>query len=253
MTSLKYFVGATEITSPYTFPIGTTFVRCVAADDAGNVGSATFSVTVVPAAPAKKATYMTFAAPSTSAYASARLSGHLKYGSGSSVPYRYVTIEQYSSGAWKRIATAKTTSTGYYSYTAKPTVKTGYRARFAGDAAYLASYSASKSVLPKVRLTRTSSWSTLKANNTYYATGYIQPKHIGSDAKVRILAYKRASNGKYYYKKGFTATYRYYSATKTRYRAAVKLPAGTWKLRAYHAKDSKNAATYGSSDYLRVK
>ena len=71
---------------------------------------------------------------------------------------------------------------------------------------------------------------------------------------MRIRAYKRASNGRYYYKARYTATYSYYSATKTRYKAAVKLPSkGTWKLVAYHAADANNAATSGSADFLTVK
>ena len=47
VTSLKYYVGATEITSPHTFPVGATEVRCVATDAAGNTATATFTVTVV--------------------------------------------------------------------------------------------------------------------------------------------------------------------------------------------------------------
>ena len=51
VSSLKYYVGATEITSPYTFPVGVTQVRCAATDAAGNVSTATFSVAVVYEAP----------------------------------------------------------------------------------------------------------------------------------------------------------------------------------------------------------
>ncbi len=202
-----------------------------------------------------KSTSISLTAPATSDYASAKLYGYLKYGSGSALAGKPVAIEQYvGSGAWKKIATATTTSSGYFTYTAKPTVKTAYRARYLGDSVYNASATSSRWVLPKVRLSRTSSLSTLTYAKTYYATGYIEPRHYSTSGKVRIYAYKRASNGTYYYKASYAAAYSYYSATKTRYKAGVKLPSkGAWKLVAYHAADSSNAATWGSADYLTVK
>jgi len=53
--------------------------------------------------------------------------------------------------------------------------------------------------------------------------------------------------------KSFVASYSYYSSTKTRYKASVRLTStGRWKLVAYHAADSKNAKTYGSPDFVIV-
>jgi hypothetical protein len=235
-------------------------VRMTLAADGTISGTAAKSVNGSLTAPApKKPTALSLSAPSTSSYGSAKLYGWLKYGSGTALPYKYVAVEQYAgAGKWNKIATVKTSASGYWTYTAKPVVKTTYRARYLGDTVYAASTSASRSVLPRVRLSRTSSWSTLAYNKTYYATGYIEPRHYAADAKVRIYAYRKASDGKYYYKASYAAAYgSSYKTTlgyKTAYKAAVKLPyKGTWRVRAYHAADTKNAATWGSYDYLTVK
>jgi hypothetical protein len=49
--SIKYYVGNTEITSPYFFPVGTTTVRAVATDVHGNSSECSFTVTVRDAEP----------------------------------------------------------------------------------------------------------------------------------------------------------------------------------------------------------
>ncbi len=113
-----------------------------------------------------------------------------------------------------------------------------------------------------VRLSRSTSWSTLYRGKTYYAKGYVEPRHYSSDGKIVIRAYKRRSNGTYASLSSPTktfsskSTYIYVSSTKTKYQVPVKFSStskGTWKLVAYHAADSKNAATYGSADYVTVK
>ncbi|PKQ16457.1 MAG: hypothetical protein CVT67_04820 [Actinobacteria bacterium HGW-Actinobacteria-7] len=151
---------------------------------------------------------------------------------------------------------AVTTSGGAFTFSVKPTTKTYYRVRFAGATGYAASGPTSwVYATPKVGLARSTAWTTLSRSKTYYAKGYIAPGHATSDTnKVRVLVYKRGSDGKYHYVKSFSAKYSYYSASKTRYTASVKFTSkGYWKLRSYHAADSKNAATYGSYDYFKVK
>lgn len=44
--TVKYFIGTTEITSPHTFPVGTTTVNVTATDVAGNVNACSFTVTI---------------------------------------------------------------------------------------------------------------------------------------------------------------------------------------------------------------
>jgi len=130
-----------------------------------------------------------------------------------------------------------------------------YRARFAQALPYRAATSASIGVLPRARLTRTTSWATRYRYTTYYARGYIEPAHALSDPnKVKVLAYKKGSDGKYRYVRSFTASYRYHSRAKTAYQAAVRFTSkGTWKLVAYHAADSRNATSIGVGDVFTVK
>jgi len=179
-------------------------------------------------------------------------------GAGAGIAGKQVILQSANPGApfTDTALVAITDSRGAFSFSPRPTTKTHYRVRFAGSTGWMTSTQISTVyALPKVRLTRSTSWSTLRKGKTYYAKGYVSPKHSTSDnSKVTIRAYKRASNGKYYFKKSFTASYSYYSSSKTRYRAAVKLTSkGKWKLVAYHAADSKNARTYGSADYVTVK
>ena len=159
-------------------------------------------------------------------------------------------------GFQDNVLRATTGHDGAFTFLVRPATKTQYRVRFAGSTGRAAS-GPTKSVyaVPRVQLLRSTSWSKLRRSRTYYAKGYVAPKHATSDGnKVKVRAYKRASSGKYNYKKSFTAKYFYYSTGKTRYKAAVKLTSkGKWKLVAYHAADSKNAKTYGSADYFTVK
>ena len=115
-------------------------------------------------------------------------------------------------------------------------------------------------ILPKVRLTRTTSWATLGTNWTYHAKGYVAPRQSSSSPKVYIYAYKRRSNGAYFKTptKVFSVGSTYVSgdATRSLYRVPVRFSRsmrGTWRIRAYRRGDSFNAATYGDWDYIKVK
>ena len=162
---------------------------------------------------------------------------------------------------WKRVATTITQpAAGRYQASVKRTSVGFYRFRFEGGLRYLPATGPVVRVYPKVRLTRSTSWTTLYLNKTYYSLGYVEPRHYSTSGKVVLRAYKRRSNGTYAALTsptktfGWGSTYTYYSSTKTKYRVPVKLPSrGYWKLVAYHAGDSANAGTYGSPDYVVVK
>lgn len=203
-------------------------------------------------------TALTLSGPSTApAYAaSAKLAARLKTVSGSAVAGKTVVFERWDGSKWAWIGTGVTDASGSaVKYATGLKVKQTYRARFAESSPYTASTSSNVVVKPTVKLARTTSWKTLAVNKTYYAKGYIYPKHAKSDSnKVKIRAYKKRTDGSWRYVKSFTASYSYYSSTKTRYRAAVKLTSkGSWKLVAYHAADARNARTFGSADYVTVK
>ena len=209
------------------------------------------------------ATALSLSAPSVSSYGSARLTGRLADASGKlTVSDRSVVLE-YSrdNSAWTYLATVLTSKRDalggwYFEYLARPTTRTYYRASFSGDAVFAGSTSGVRAVLPKVRLTRSTEWTILYRYKTYYGAGLIEPKHSSVDGRVVIRAYKKAADGRYYYKKSFTAYYSYYSSMKTRYRAPVRFgqyDRGTWRLVARHAADSTNALTDGIADYLTVR
>ncbi len=204
---------------------------------------------------------LTLSAPSTCGYRSAKLTGRMLDATGSTVPSATIVIEQSANNVnWStvtKVSTVKKDAAGwYFAYTATPAAKTYYRARFEGDNTYGDKISSVKMVLPAARVIRTSSWTRLARYKRYYATGFIEPRHFSTSGRVTVRAYKRASNGRYYYKRSFTAAYSYYSLTRTRYKATVRFgyrDRGTWKLVPYHAKDGTNAAASGTVDYIVVR
>ena len=170
-------------------------------------------------------------------------------------------VSSNGTSGWKRFATTITQPTpGRYQASVKRTSTGFFRFRFEGGLRYLPSTGPVVKVYPKARLTRSTSWTTLYLNKTYYSLGYVEPRHYSTSGKVVIRAYKRRSNGTYALLTsptktfGSGSTYAYYSSTKTKYRVPVKLPSrGYWKLVAYHGGDAANAGTYGSPDYVVVK
>lgn len=167
-----------------------------------------------------------------------------------------VVFKRWDGSKWVSLGSVVTDSKGIAVKTLGALkAKTRVMAHFAGSGAYGASSSQVLNILPKVRLTRSSSWDTKYDGHTYYYKGYIEPKHSTSDTnKVKFKMYKKGSDGEYHWKKTVSASYSYYSSSKTRWTAKVVFPsAGKWRVRAYHAADSKNAKGYSSYDYLTVK
>ncbi|HET6352406.1 MAG TPA: hypothetical protein VFG89_09830 [Coriobacteriia bacterium] len=250
--SLKYYVGPSEITSPYTFGLGRTQVRCVAVDELGFSREASFKVTVV------LDTALGVAAPLVApAYGtSASLVATLASVSGEALAGETVILEQLNGSAWTGVGTGVTDAAGKTALaTPALAAQQTYRVRYAGAASSVASVSDGVVVSPKVKLARSTSWKTRSRNTYYTAKGFITPKHVVSDAnKVRIIVYKKAKNGRYQLVKSYKAKYATYSKTKSRYSAKLKFTSkGSWAIRAYHPKDATHAATYGSWDYFKVR
>jgi hypothetical protein len=202
------------------------------------------------------ATALTIAAPSITSYRSAVVSGYLKDQSGRPIAGQTVSIF----GNDLKVADVVTDASGRYAKTMTPTSAITYQARFAGTSSLSAQASTQITVIPRARLTRITSWTTLSLNKTYYAKGYIEPRHDSTEGKVVVKAYKRRSNGTYPSLSTPTKTfsayskYVYYSSSKTKYQVPLKLTSrGYWKIVVLHAADQRNAATYGSADYVRVK
>lgn len=197
---------------------------------------------------------LTLTAPTTASYASAALSGSLKDGQGSAAASGTAVYLESSSNnvTFATLATVYTNASGAFSYAAKPTATTYYRARFAGTASLSPKLSSSRKVIPRVYLTTPTSPSTMYRTKYYSVYGYLKPRHTSGSYPVRIYRdrYVSGSWRSYGYVKARASNY----STYTKYVASVKLPyAGKWRMRAYHPSDAANAATYSSYRYVTVK
>lgn len=209
-----------------------------------NAGSGNYTVDVH----ARRATALALSAtPSSIAYGSAsKLEARLTEQVGT-IGVAGQTVTFYSSldgRNWKPIGTVSSTTDTYVT-SVKPTVKTYYRAEFAGNAGddgRFRSASTNAVVTPRVWLKAPAVPKTMSANKTYVLTGYLKPKHPAGASTVRIQA-EFNEGGRWVPKKTFYAknsdAYGY-----TKYMANVALPTqGQWRLRAYAPADSKHAAT----------
>jgi hypothetical protein len=197
---------------------------------------------------------LSFDAPTICDYASAKVSGYLKDAGDNPLGGRSIQIQYLSGKTWIDAGSPVTTDgQGRFERTVAPKTFASYRAHFAGGQDYAENMSAVDTVLPRVRLTRKSDLLSPKRSKTYSAWGYIEPRHYADSTKLKVKAYKKGSDGEYHYVKSFTATFSYYSKSKTKYAAKLSFGKGKWRIRAYHPTDPKNYKTYGSWDYFTVK
>jgi hypothetical protein len=150
-----------------------------------------------------------------------------------------------------------TAAGGAFTFTVAPTTKTYYRVHFAGSGNYyLSATSAAVSLTPRVYLSTPTGPSTAYRSRSFTSVSYLKPRHAVGSYPVRLLCYRseKQSNGRYKWvlrKTVWAKAANYSSYTKVT--ARVSLPyAGKWYIRAYHAADSMNAATYSSYRYLTV-
>ena len=216
----------------------------------------------VAAKMAGAASSMTFTSPTTSGFSGpATVSGSLKTATGAALAGRNVDIASSIDGkkTWKALATAVTLSTGAFSKAVAPTVKTYYRATFAGNATNASAAAiAVSAILPRVYLTTPSAPTTAVHAHAFTSVGYLRPYHgVGSyPVTIQCCRYERQSNGTYRWilRRNVAAKAYYYVSTTTRYVGSISLPyAGKWAIRAYHAADSSNAATYSTFHFLTAK
>jgi len=195
-------------------------------------------------------TRTTIAAPATSAYASATINGRLADDSGSGVSGGRVIVEQSSDGVrWLRVAAITTAPDGTFAVRTSPTRATRYRASYAGGTTRAASASGVVTVKPRVVLTRPTTPSLVKHAVRFGTSTYLKPRHAAGSYPVRFYFYRY--DGSSWVLKltvlGKAANYSSY----TRCTASVSLPTTRrWRVRAYHAADSLNAATWSSYRYL---
>jgi hypothetical protein len=151
-----------------------------------------------------------------------------------------------------------TAAGGAFSFTVAPTTKTFYRVTFAGSGGYYqAANSAKIYLIPRVYLTAPTAPSVAYRNRAFTSTALLKPRHTARTYAVKLQCYRyeRQRNGTYKWvlRKTISAKAANYSSY-TKVAARLSLPsAGKWRLRAYHAADTKNAVTYSSYRYLRVR
>jgi photosystem II stability/assembly factor-like uncharacterized protein len=151
-----------------------------------------------------------------------------------------------------------TAAGGAFSFTVAPTTKTYYRVKFAGSGNfYQAATSAKIYLIPRVYLTAPSAPSVAYRYRAFTSTALLKPRHTARTYAVKLQCYRyeRQRNGTYKWvlRKTVSAKAANYSSY-TKVAARFSLPsAGKWRVRAYHAADTKNAVTYSTYRYLRVR
>ncbi len=171
-----------------------------------------------------------------------------------------VQLQSSSDGkTFKNTGTPCTTAAGgAFTFTVAPTTKTYYRVHFAGSGNYyVAATSVAISFTPRVYLSAPTAPSTAYRSRAFTSVAYLKPRHAAGTYPVKLQCYRkeRQHNGTYKWvlRKTVLAKAANYS-TYTKVSARASLPyAGKWFIRAYHAADAKNAATYSSNRYLSVR
>lgn len=168
-------------------------------------------------------------------YGDTTVSGSLK-AAGVGVGGKTVKLEYSTDGATWRSSTltAKTTTSGTYSFTVRPYGKTWYRARFLGDLFHAPQVSGNTVFTVKAVMTAPSSRAYAYVGRTFTSTGYLKPRHSYGSKPVTVRCYHYES-GAWVLRRAYAArVVNIYSYSK--YYASVSLPMrGRWKLVAYHA------------------
>jgi hypothetical protein len=231
---------------------GTHTVEYWSVDNSGNAesphGSATFTVGL--ALP----TSATFKANTTvvSYGGTATFTGVLS--STSALSGKTVVLQYSTNNTTWRDTSVSTVTDALGAYTLKSTAasKRYFRVRFSGDTDFASTTSAAAMVTPRVYLTRSTAPTKIGKGKAFTSYGYLKPRHTSGTYPVKIRAY-RYQSGKWVLRKTVSAKASNYS-TYTKYTARFTLPyTGKWRLRSYHAADSKYAATYSTYRYVTVK
>lgn len=207
----------------------------------------------IPASAVKATATSLSGASRTVNYAQAtRLSGTVTAG-GVGVPGLQVVLQASAdSNSFRDTSVRATTGVGgTYSLSINPTVKTNYRVRTATASGYAGSVSTALQLSPRVELGTPVAPSKMWVAKAKSITGSLKPRHVSGAYAVRIYRWKRVS--------GAWKPYGYINARardaygESTYYANVSFPStGTWRIRAYHPADSKNAATWSGSRYATV-
>ncbi len=196
----------------------------------------------------------TVSSASTISYGQAvTLTGKLTDTSGKAISGRTLKVEALATGSstWRAVGTRTTSSTGSYSISARPVIRTTYRVTFAGDNSYGPSR-ASRTVLVRASVSTPVVPSTARRNASVTIYGYLKPRHTSGSAAVRIYAYRYVS-GRWRsvgYANAKVVNYSSYSKYVLRVQIGT---AGRWRFRAYHGDSGHTGRWSAGYDYLSVR
>jgi hypothetical protein len=179
----------------------------------------------------------------------------------------YVFKKAYGASQYSLAGSTLTADDGSYSFPVTPTKQTRYQVRHLGSAAYVAPKTpASLVITPKLYFSNHpyTTTSTMTYGKYYSVWGFFKPKHSVGSSEIKVRAYRKELQAdgtyKYVYRKTYVTKVVSHTSTSSysKYKYSyVKLPKGTWRLRAVHEADSKNALTYSDTlhgwKYVTVK
>jgi len=172
---------------------------------------------------------------------------------GAPVTGRTVVFEVLSGTKWVSVGSSTSGAGGVATrkVTGLTTTRT-YRARTAYSSTFGAAGSGHLRVTPHASLSTPSVPSTVSRNRSFSVAGSIKPRHSSGSRPVQLQFY-RYESGTWVLKKTVSPKVKSYS-TYSKYTTTTSLPAsGRWRVRAYHAADSANAAKSSGYRYLRVR
>ena len=132
-----------------------------------------------------------------------------------------------------------------------------FRMRFAGDTELPPAISPVFVVKPTAGLSAPAVPATAEVNSSFASSCFLRPHHKEHTYPVVIRCYRRERQPsgvyEFVYKKSVRAKAHDLSGGST-CRAAISLGSrGWWRLRVYHAEDSRNAKTFSGYGYIRVQ
>lgn len=202
---------------------------------------------------------LTATAPSTVSYgAKAKVTGQLLNPSGAALTGATVRLQYSKDKHWWYSGDTDTTSLSGNFTLYSPALRTAryVRVLYKGTYTYASALSETRQVKPKLYFSSAPRFNTYshRYGYTYRVWGYFKPEHSTGSHQIKVKAYKKQSDGSYAWRKTFSTTVSNSSTSSySKYAGYVKLTSkGKWRLRAYHAEDSKNAKSYTSYRYVTV-
>jgi hypothetical protein len=176
------------------------------------------------------------------------VSGYLSNAKGAPFKGGTVVLESSADGGdWKTVKSAKTGPEGGYTLSWTPSMRVRIRARFVAPALYAAAASVATTVAPKPSLTAPSVPKTVAHGRSVTVRGTLAPRHHAGSGTVALRVEKLIAGVWTAYSQA-TATCRD-SAAGSAYSGSLRVPAGSWRVRAETPADGQHAA--GSSAWSK--